>query len=136
MKSESYAVCFTKEEVLRYTELAGVKNPIFRNMEAALEQGYKGIPVPPAMAMIAYHHIKLPWKLSEPVILRKQECRLYRIMYADEIYTGTVKISKHSFRHNKLFILQELEIFDQQNHLCFNGISHLIAGGVIEKNTV
>jgi hypothetical protein len=127
---------FTKEEVLHYCALSGVKNPIFQSLEAAQEQGYKGIPLPPAMPMIAYRHIEIPWKLAGTVILRKQECKIHRTMYTDENYFGSVTLTNRSFRQNRWFITEVFKIFDKQKNLCFSGISHLIAGGIIEKNTV
>ena len=125
-----------KKEVLQYSELSGVESPIFHSLEAARERGYKGIPLPPALPMTAYRHIEIPWRLVEPVIHRKQECRLHQVMYAEEIYTGTVTLTNHSSRQNRTFIDQELEIYDEQGNLCFSGISHLIAGGLIEKDSV
>jgi hypothetical protein len=136
MKTESYAFLFTKKELLQYSELSGVQNPIFYSLEAAREHGYAGIPLPPALPMTAYRHIDIPWELKEPVIHRKQECKLHQTMYTDQIYTGTITLTKHSSRHNRTFIEQELEIVDEQGKLCFSGISHLIAGGLIEKNPV
>lgn len=136
MKTKRYAFLFTKEEVLRYSELSGVQNPIFHSLEAAREHGYKGIPLPPALPMTAYRHIKIPWRFVEPVIHRKQECRMHQVMYAEQIYTGTVTLTNHSSRHNRIFIGQELEIVDEQGNLCFRGISHLIAGGLIEKDSI
>jgi len=136
LKSEYFSFHFTKEEVQRYCGLAGVKKAIYYSLEAALEEGFEGIPLPPALPMIAYRHIEKPWQLAEPVILRKQECRPHRIMYADRAYVGAVKLRSHSFRQGRWFLIEELVIFDQENHLCFNGISHLIAGGFFENNTV
>lgn len=136
MKTERYAFLFTKEEVLKYSELSGVENPIFHSLEAAKDHGYKGIPLPPALPMTAYRHIDIPWELKEPVIHRKQECRLHQVMYANEIYTGTVTLTNHSSRQNRTFIQQKLEIYDDQENLCFSGILHLIAGGLIEKDSI
>ena len=42
MKTERYAFLFTKEEVLQYSELSRVENPIFHSLEAAKEHGYIG----------------------------------------------------------------------------------------------
>ncbi len=42
MKTERYAFLFTKEEVLQYSELSGVENPIFHSLEAAQEARVQG----------------------------------------------------------------------------------------------
>ena len=42
MKTERYAFLFTKEEVLQYSELSSVENPIFHSLEAARKHGTRG----------------------------------------------------------------------------------------------
>ncbi|MBB6447218.1 FAS1-like dehydratase domain-containing protein [Bacillus benzoevorans] len=136
MKTERYAFIFTKEEVRQYSELSCEQNPIYHSPQAAQELGYEGIPLPPAMPFAAYRHIEIPWTLKGPVIHRKQECRLHQVMYTDQIYTGSVTLTNHSSRHNRTFIQQDLEIYDEQENLCFTGISHLIAGGLNENHSL
>jgi len=135
MKTERYAFLFTNEEVRQYSELSGEQNPIYFSAQTARELGYKGIPIPPAMPFSAYRHIEIPWSLEGPVIHRKHECRLHMVMYTDQIYTGCVTLTNHSSRHNRMFIQQDLEIYDEQGNRCFSGISHLIAGGLIENHS-
>ena len=135
MKTERYAFLFTKEKVRQYSELSGEKDPIYFSPQAAQELGYKGTPLPPAMPFVAYRHIEIPWRLEGPVIHRKQECRQHQVMYTDQVYTGRVTLTNHSLRHNRMFIQQDLEIYDEQGNLCFTGISHLIAGDLIENHS-
>lgn len=136
MKSDRYAFLFTKEEVRQYAELSCEHDPIYYNPETAKKRGCKGIPLPPLMPFLAYRRIQIPWTLSGTVIHRKQECRLHQVMYADQIYTGRVILVNHTSRQNRTFIIQQLEIYDEQRNLCFSGISHLIAGGLHENHSI
>ncbi|KHD85566.1 FAS1-like dehydratase domain-containing protein [Heyndrickxia ginsengihumi] len=134
MQTKSYSFLFTKAEVHQFIHLVGDQNPIYYSDKTAKSYGYRTIPVPPTMPTIVYKIIKTPWKLTAPVIHRRQTCTCHQIMYIDQPYTGFITLTKHIQRQKKTFISQDLKIYDHNKQLCFTGTTELIAGDLLEDH--
>ncbi|HJV16796.1 MAG TPA: MaoC family dehydratase N-terminal domain-containing protein [Bacillales bacterium] len=131
MKTKDFTILFNKDNVHQFIKLIGDQNPIYQNIELARSHGYQTIPLPPTMPMIAYKEMETPWKMNHPVILRKQECVNHQIMYIDQPYIGHISIDDHFQRKQYTFIKQTLRLYELHGILCFEGISHLMAGGLV-----
>ncbi|MBY0121434.1 MaoC family dehydratase [Bacillus sp. S/N-304-OC-R1] len=130
MISEEIEVVFSKEDVQQFVQILGDPNPIYQSIEGAKSSGLPTIPLPPAMPAITYKWITAPWELKPPVIHRKQECRIEQPMFIDQKYKAVVTLDRNDVRGENTFVQQSLKIFDLEGKLYFQGISHLIAGGV------
>jgi acyl dehydratase len=131
MKSNMYPLLFKEADVQQFVQAVGDQNPIYLSSERAQSHGYKTIPLPPTMPMIAYKLIETPWKLKSPIIHRKQQCEYHRVMYINQTYQGFIILKNQLRRHNLTFINQTLQIYDSSETLCFSGTTHLVAGDVI-----
>lgn len=131
MKTNTYPLLFNETDVQQFIQAVGDRNPIYLSSAEAQLHGYKTIPLPPTMPMIAYKLIEMPWKLTSPIIHRKQQCEYHHVMYIDQTYRGFIILKDQSRRQNLTFINQILQIYDSSETLCFSGTTHLIAGDVI-----
>lgn len=128
MKTEAQTVRFHQEEVQQYIRILGDLNPIYESKENARNDGFRTIPIPPAMPMTAYRFFDIPWKMQPPVIHRKQQCLNHQQMYIDEEYRGFIELSDVNTRKGFTFSKQTLFLYDEAGNLCFSGISHLVSG--------
>ncbi|MCM3653629.1 MaoC family dehydratase N-terminal domain-containing protein [Metabacillus litoralis] len=134
MKTNAYPLLFKEADVQQFVRAVGDQNPIYLSLAGAHMYGYKTIPLPPTMPMIAYKLIETPWKLQHPIIHRKQQCEYHYVMYINQPYQGFIILKDQFRRHNLTFINQTLLIYDSSGILCFSGTSHLIAGDLFENN--
>ena len=134
MKTNAYTLLFKEADVRQFVQSVGDQNPIYHSLVAAQKYGYKTIPLPPTMPMIAYKLIETPCKLQHPIIHRKQQCEYHQVMYINQLYQGFILLKDQYQRHNLTFINQTLQIYDSNGILCFTGTSHLIAGDLFEND--
>jgi hypothetical protein len=131
MKTKIHDILFKREDVQRFVNLLGDQNPIYNSIEKAKSYGFPTIPLPPTMPMIAYKWIKTPWQLEHPVIHRRQKCKNHHLLFIDQTYQGMIMLTDPIERNKLTMIKQTLHLYDGDGILCFEGESHLIAGGVI-----
>ncbi|MFY4775849.1 FAS1-like dehydratase domain-containing protein [Metabacillus sp. RGM 3146] len=130
MKTEAQEILFTDKDVLSYVQALGDRNPVYQSAEQALQHGYKHIPLPPLMPVISYQRISVPWELQAPVIHREQQCTLYQVMFSNEKYKAVISLSDQRKHGDYFFVRQTLHLYDLDGHLCFTGVSSLVAGGI------
>jgi hypothetical protein len=130
MKTKEQDITFNKEDVQQFVQLIDDRNPIYKSLEKAKEFGFKTIPLPPTMPMMAYKWLDLPWELQQPIIHRKQKCIQHERIYIDEIYRAIVEVTDPIQRQNLTFIKQTLYLYNKDGKLCFEGMSDLIVGGL------
>lgn len=130
MKTAEVIVKFTKADVEEYVGLLGDKDPIYQSIEAAKDKGFTTIPLHPAMPMIAYKSIEVPWQSGSSIIHRRQQSIHHQTLYIDQNYIAQVILNSRSERRGQIFMKQTLYIRDMDNILCFEGISDLIVGGL------
>ncbi|MGJ7921225.1 FAS1-like dehydratase domain-containing protein [Neobacillus sp. LXY-4] len=131
MRTKDYTIIFREGDVRQFIKVIDDRNPIYESIATAQSYDYTTIPLPPTMPMIAYKWIDIPWTLTDPIIHRTQNCRLHSIMYIDEPYTANVSISYRTRREDQCLVKQTLLIKDRDGNICFEGISQLMAGGLI-----
>lgn len=128
MRKESRTLLIKDTEVRQFIQLAGKIDPIYRNEAAAKSYGYKTIPIPPTMSMIAYKLFDIDWRLPDPIIHRKQRCEYHQVMYIDQPYVCILSLIDQSERRGYTFVNQVLQIYDENGTLCFTGTSQLMGG--------
>ncbi|TWD99613.1 MaoC dehydratase-like protein [Neobacillus bataviensis] len=130
MKTKEHEIIFIKEDVKKFVQLIGDRNPIYQSSERAKDYGFETIPLHPTMLMMAYKWLASPLELQHPVIHRKQKCIQHKRMYIDEVYRAIVKVTDQFQRQNVTFIKQTLYLYNRDGKLCFEGISDLILDGL------
>ncbi|MFJ7746825.1 MaoC family dehydratase N-terminal domain-containing protein [Peribacillus sp. NPDC097295] len=129
MRIENQTLLIKDAEVRQFIQLAGMMDSIYRIERVAKSFGYKTIPIPPTMPMIAY---KLfddnPWMLGDPIIHRKQRCEYHQVMYIDQPYDCILSLTDQSQHRGYTFVDQVLQIYDEKGTLCFTGTSQLMGG--------
>lgn len=129
MKTNEVIVKFTKADVQEYVGLLGDTDLIYQSIEAAQNKGFTTIPLHPAMPMICYKTIEVPWQSGDSIVHRRQQSIHHRTLYIDHNYIAQVILNNRSQRRGQIFMKQTLYIRDMDNSLCFEGISDLIVGG-------
>lgn len=129
MKTEEVIVKFTKVDVQEYVHLLRDTDPIYQSIAEAQDKGFTTIPLHPAMPMIAYKLIEVPWQSEASVVHRRQQSIHHRTLYIDYNYIAQVILNSRLERRGQIFMKQTLYIRDMDNSLCFEGISDLIVGG-------
>lgn len=130
MNSTEQIIIFDRKDVQMFAQLIGDSNPIYKDIKSAKEYGFTTIPLPPTMPMIAYKWVKTPWQFQAPLIHRKQQGISYESMYIDVPYSAIVNLHVASKRKKFMLIEQTMLLYNDEDVLCFKGISNLIAGGM------
>jgi len=131
VKTEKQSFIFQKEQVQEYVQMLGDLNPAYESETMAQKLGFQTIPIPPSMPMTLYKSFEIPWTLQAPVILRKQQCINHRKMYIDETYTGFISLSDVKVKKGHTFSKQTLFLYDEEEKLCFSGISQIVSGELV-----
>lgn len=131
MKTEKQSFIFQREQVQKYVQMLGDLNPVYDCEESARQLGFRTIPIPPVMPMTLYKSFEIPWTLQAPVILRKQQCINYRKLYIGETYTGFISLSDVKVKKGHTFSKQTLFLYDEEEKLCFSGISQIVSGELV-----
>lgn len=131
MKTSEVSIIFHQTDVTEFMKVMSDPNPIYQSVEAAKNFGFKTMPLPPTMPLVAYKLLNLPWQLAEPILHRKQECSYHQTMYIGETYKAHIYLTEHTERKGFYLVKQSLVIVDMQGKLCFEGNYQIVCGGVI-----
>lgn len=131
MKTGEVSIIFHQADVAEFMKVLSDLNPIYQSVEGAKSFGFKTIPLPPTMPLIAYKLLNLPWQLADPILHRKQECLYHQTMYIGETYRAHINLTEHTERKGFCLVKQSLVIVDEHGKLCFEGNYDIFCGGVI-----
>src|SRR5690625_2623217 len=111
MKTDKVLITVTRENIRHYCHVIEEDNQVFHDRSVAKKAGYSDLPVPPTYPTLFWQYIDIPWLtaqsstiLTEPRFIYEQQ------LIANMTYACSINLYKVSFRGNKCFLKQRLQI--------------------------
>ncbi|RLQ95453.1 FAS1-like dehydratase domain-containing protein [Falsibacillus albus] len=125
IRTKEFSFTVERGKIKEFAQAIGDPNPIYYELDAALEQGFQDIPVPPTFATVMEmwggldfeQLIELLEMNPLNVLHGEQEYEYFRTICSGEVITGQMVVAKHFQKGKMDFFKLETQFRDQYGEI-------------------